>query len=58
MCKADVDRLGNVAEQYGVTVIPTVLIICNGKEVKRLVGLQSETEYIALLDKLVYKDKD
>ncbi len=58
VCKVDVDRLGTVAEQYGVTAIPTALIIKNGKEVKRLVGLQSETKYTTLLDKLVDKDKD
>lgn len=58
VCKVDVDRVGTVAEKYGVTAIPTVLIIRNGKEVNRLVGLQSETDYITLLDKLVDKDKD
>ena len=58
VCKVDVDRVGTVAEKYGVTVIPTVLIIRNGKEVNHLVGLQSETDYITLLDKLVDKDKD
>ena len=57
VCKVDVDQLGTVAEQYGVTAIPTVLIISNGNEVNRLVGLQSETEYVALLDKLVGKAK-
>jgi len=58
VCKADVDRVTAIAEKYGVTAIPTVLIISNGKEVNRLVRLISETEYIALLDKLVDKDKD
>jgi len=58
VCKVNVDQVTAIAEKYGVTAIPTVLIIKNGKEVKRLVGLQSETEYIALLDKLVDKDKD
>ena len=56
--KVDVDQVGTVAEKYGVTEIPTVLIIRNGKEVSRLVGLQSEIDYITLLDKLVDKDKD
>jgi len=32
-------------------------IINNGKEIKRLVGLQPETEYVVLLDKLVGKAK-
>ena len=58
MCKVDVDRVTAIAEKYGVTAIPTVLIISNGKEVNHLVGLQSETEYIALLEKLVDKNKD
>jgi len=58
VCKVDVDRAPAVAQQYGVRAIPTVLIINNGKEVNRLVGLQSETEYIALLDKLVDTHKD
>jgi len=58
VCKVDVDRVPAVAQRYGIRAIPTVLIISNGKEVKRLVGLQSETDYIILLDKLVDKDKD
>jgi len=58
VCKVDVDRVTAIAEKYGVTAIPTVLIISNGKEVNRLVGLQSETDYITLLDKLVDKNKD
>jgi len=58
VCKVDVDRVPVVAQRYGVSAIPTVLIINNGKEIKRLVGLQSETEYAAVLDKLVGNDKD
>ena len=58
VCKVDVDRVVPVAQRYGVTAIPTVLIIKNGKEVERLVGLQPETRYVALLDKLVGKNKD
>ncbi len=58
VCKVDVDLVPTVAEQYGVTAIPTVLIIKNGKEIKHLVGLQPETKYVALLDKLVGKVRD
>jgi len=58
VCKVDVDRVVPVAQRYGITVIPTVLIIKNGKEVERLVGLQPETRYVAILDKLVGKNKD
>lgn len=58
VCKVNIDRAHAVAERYGVSAIPTVLIINNGKEIKRLVGPQPETEYTTLLDKLVNKDKD
>jgi len=57
VCKVDIGRVTAIAEKYGVTAIPTVLIIKNGKEVNRLVGLQRKAEYIALLDKLVGRDK-
>ena len=58
VCKVDVDRVLPVARRYGIRAIPTVLIIKNGKEVGRLVGLQPETKYAAILDKLVGKNKD
>jgi len=58
VCKVDVDRAPAVAQRYGVRAIPTVLIINNGKEIKRLVGLQPEGEYVALLDELVGKDEN
>ena len=53
VCKVDVDRLPTVAEQYGITAIPTVLVMKDGKEVERLVGLRRETEYVTVLDKLL-----
>jgi len=58
VCKVDVDRVSPIAEKYGVTAIPTVLIIKDGKEIKQLLGLQSEIDYITPLDKLVDKDRD
>jgi len=53
VCKVDVDLLPKVADQYRVRAIPTVLIIKDGKEVKRLLGLSPEAEYVALLDELL-----
>jgi len=58
VCKVNLDRAPAVAQRYGVRAIPTVLFIKNGKEVNRMVGLQPETEYVTLLDRLVGKDKD
>lgn len=58
VCKVNVDRTPAIAEQYAVRATPTVLIVNNGREIERLVGLQPETLYVALLDKLVSEDKD
>ena len=52
VCKVDVDRIPAVAERYGVRAIPTALVIKNGKEIKRPVGLRPESEYATLLHKL------
>ena len=48
VCKVNVNLLPKVAEQYGIGAIPTVLIIKDGKEVKQLVGLRPEADYVAL----------
>jgi len=58
VCKVNVDRVTAIAERYDVNAIPTVLFIKDGKELGRLVGLQSEAKYVTLLDKLVGKDKN
>jgi thioredoxin 1 len=53
VCKVNIDHAPAVARQYGVMAIPTVLIIEDGKEVKRLVGLRPESEYSKQLDKQI-----
>jgi thioredoxin 1 len=58
VCKVNVDRVTAVAKRYGVNAIPTVIFIKDGKELGRLVGLQSENKYVTVLDKLVVKDKN
>ena len=58
VCKVDVGRVPAVAQRYGVRAIPTVLIIRNGKELNRLVGLRSKAEYVTLLDKFVGENTD
>jgi thioredoxin 1 len=53
VCKVNLDRAPAIARQYSVMAIPTVLIIKDGKEVKRLVGLRPESEYANQLDRLI-----
>jgi len=54
VCKVNLDRAPVIAREYGVMAIPTVLIIKYDKEVKRLVGLQPESEYADQLDELIH----
>lgn len=44
VCKADVDENGEIAEKYGISSIPTVILFKDGKEVKRSVGYKSRGE--------------
>ena len=54
MCKVNLDRAPAIAREYRVMAIPTVLIIKDGKEVKRLVGFRPESEYADQLDELIH----
>jgi thioredoxin 1 len=44
--KLNVDDSPRTAEEFGVMSIPTVLIIKDGKEVKRIVGLYPKSAYV------------
>jgi thioredoxin 1 len=57
VCKVNVDQVAAIAKRYDINAIPTVIFIKDGKELGRLVGLQSETKYVALLDNLIGEDK-
>ena len=41
----DVDDNSDIASQYGIRSVPTVLLVKDGKEVKRIVGAQSKNIY-------------
>lgn len=43
--KMDTDKNMNTPAKYGVTAIPTVLLIKNGQVVKKFVGLQPKAEF-------------
>ncbi len=45
----NVDDAPALSEKFGVESIPTLLLIKDGKEVKRLIGLQNEASLSALI---------
>ena len=46
--KINVDENSNIAVEYNVMSIPTLIIFKNGKEEKRLVGLRDKEELLSL----------
>lgn len=42
--KVDVDEANNLASQYKILSVPTLIMFENGKEVKRTTGFMSEEE--------------
>lgn len=44
--KVDVDQDQDLASEYSVTAIPTVIIFKNGKEVNRTTGVRSKDYYV------------
>lgn len=44
VCKLNVDENQNLAMQYGVMSIPTLIFFKNGAEVKRIVGAQGKPQ--------------
>ena len=40
--KADIQQFQNIAQEYRVRSIPTLILFKNGKEVKRIVGVKSK----------------
>ncbi len=48
--KLNIDNEGAVAERYNVSSIPTLLVIKDGKEHKRFIGVTSKSVLAAALD--------
>jgi thioredoxin 1 len=51
--KVDVDANSNLAKQYSVQSIPTVLLFVDGKVTQRFVGIQSRDELANALDQVI-----
>ena len=50
VCKINIDDEKNLAVKYNVMSIPTFIVLKNGKEVGRTVGVQEKSEIIKMLN--------
>jgi thioredoxin 1 len=46
--KIDVDSESGLAGSYGIRSVPTVILMKDGSEFKRIIGVKSLGEYLAL----------
>jgi len=49
--KVNVDELPDLANQWGVRSIPTLVLLKNGNELERIVGLKSYEEIARILER-------
>lgn len=50
VCKVDVDANGDLAATYGIISVPTMVLLKDGKEKDRIVGLRSGDELADFID--------
>jgi thioredoxin 1 len=51
--KVDVDQNQGIAEKFGIASIPTVILFKGGKNVEKVIGLETKAELRKRLDKLL-----
>ncbi len=51
--KVNVDEMRDVAGRFGISGIPAVIIFKDGQEVKRITGMNKQSEYEKVLDELL-----
>ncbi len=51
VCKVDVDDQGELASRFGVSSIPTLVVMKNGKVTAQNVGAVPKEDILALVDK-------
>ena len=49
VCKADVDENMELAQQFKITVVPTLLVFKNGEKVNQMVGAESKEQILSML---------
>ena len=53
VCKVDVDTAQNVAADYGIRSIPTLVFIKNGEEIDKIVGIVSKSDLIKKIESIL-----
>ena len=52
VCKVNVDDNGDIAAQYGIRAIPTLLLFNKGEIAEQMVGAKSRRDFKASLDRV------
>jgi thioredoxin 1 len=53
VCKVDVDNAQDVAAEYGIRSIPTLVFVKNGEEVDRIVGIVSKADIVKKIENIL-----
>ena len=51
--KVDIDEAGDVAMDFGIMSVPTVIIFKDGEEAERMIGVRPKAEILGAVQKLV-----
>lgn len=53
LAKVDIDNISDVALEYGVSAVPSVIAMKNGRVVDKFVGLQEENRIESFINRLI-----
>jgi len=53
--KIDIDKSRNLTKDFNINAVPIILLIKDGEEVKRFVGVRSKEDIVEEIDKLIDK---
>lgn len=51
--KVNVDEEGELASEFAIVSIPTILIFKNGKIIEKVVGVRSKDDFCDIIDKIL-----
>jgi thioredoxin 1 len=57
LAKVDIDHDSELAMEYSVTAVPTVLAVANGKVIEKFIGAQNHNEITKFIQKLMDSSK-